>query len=98
MYPIVESAVNLTLDLEKQQARFIIDIGTQAGATFNSQLMDDVLQEYETSVDRRGASSNPLEGRRVNLVVTPPLVKYGNELAENYDQMTVVVKGKVLAH
>lgn len=97
MYPIIESAVNLTLDLEKQQARFIVDIDTQTGTTFNSRLMDDVLQEYETTVDGRGALSNPLEGRRVNLVVTPPLVKYGNELAENYDEMTVVVKGKVLA-
>jgi len=92
---IVESVSQLAWDLGKQTARFqwIDDV---AESPFRCVMMDDVLQEHETFEDKTGRPSNALDGRPIQAVIFPAVIKYGNELGENYEQRTVIVKAKVL--
>lgn len=96
LYRIVESAAALSLDLGYQLAKFKV-LSDPAEAPFDGTHMEDVYQEHETQVDpHTGESVNALDGKIVQAVVFPSVLKWGDERGENYEEMKVILKAKVL--
>ena len=96
LYRIVESAAALSLDLGSQLAKFKV-LSDPAETPFDSAHMEDVYQEHETQVDpHTGKSVNALDGKTIQAVVFPSVIKWGDERGENYEEMKVILKAKVL--
>ncbi|KAG0641157.1 hypothetical protein HOY80DRAFT_883662 [Tuber brumale] len=93
---IVESAATLSLDLGCQLAKFKV-LSDPAETPFRCAHMEDVYQEHETRVDpQTGKLANALDGKIIQAVVFPSVIKWGNERGENYDEMKVLLKATVL--
>jgi len=94
---IVESAATLSLDLGCQIAKFKV-LSEPAEAQFRCAQMEDVYQEHETHVDpHTGQPVNALDGKTIQAVVFPSVIKWGTERGEDYDEMKVLLKARVLA-
>ncbi|PWW77630.1 hypothetical protein C7212DRAFT_356992 [Tuber magnatum] len=93
---IVESAATLSLDLGCQLAKFKV-LSEPAETPFRCTHMEDVYQKHETHVDQHtGQLVNALDGKIIQAVVFPSVIKWGNERGENYEEMKVLLKATVL--
>jgi activating signal cointegrator complex subunit 1 len=84
---ITTSAVHLSQQLRVQAACFSVILPNTAadgGETFDGRLMEDISDEDE----------NP-EGRKVECVTFPAVVKRGDESGDNFHLENVIVKAKV---
>ncbi|RPB01608.1 hypothetical protein L873DRAFT_1676024 [Choiromyces venosus 120613-1] len=93
---IIESAATLASELGCQLAKFKV-LSEPPETPFHSAYMEDVYQEHETQTDpQTGKSVNALDGKIILAVVFPSVVKWGNERGEGYEEMTVLLKTRVL--
>ncbi|KAL9116529.1 MAG: hypothetical protein Q9187_006945 [Circinaria calcarea] len=84
---VVDSAANLALDLGKQRALFKIIMERPGIKTFDASSMEDALQ------DNKGEN---LQGRPIQIVVFPAVVKWEDDLRAGHDSGRTISKAQVL--
>jgi hypothetical protein len=92
----MENAYSLSIDLGKQLAKFKV-VSEPPETPFSGTRMEDVTQEHDSYVDAQGNTINALDGKPVQAVVFPGLIKWGDGNGGSYEVMTIIAKAKVLA-